>query len=402
MSGQFIEFALRTEFVRQQYLPLILGTTSPHLNVRDVKPLRLPLAPFGEQKRIVARIEEVFSDLDAGLASLERVRANLKRYRAAVLKAAVEGRLTAEWREKHRRVEPASELLGRILAERRRRWEAEQEAKFAASGKAPPKSWREKYAEPTPPDTSNLRELPDGWCWASVEQVSLFARYGSSAKTSKGIEGIPVLRMGNIEDGSLQLKDLKYLPSTHSEFPDLLLQPGDLLFNRTNSAELVGKSAVYEGNPTPCSYASYLIAVRCVPGLEPKYLCFFLNSSHGRRWIAAVVSQQVGQANVNGTKLLSLVFPLPPPHEQGQIITEVEQRLSNLAAAELQIGRDLLRSARLRQSILKRAFEGKLVPQDPYDEPASALLEQIKAEHQAVTGNGEASTTARRGRKGAR
>src|SRR5437762_3297227 len=104
--------------------------------------------------------------------------------------------------------------------------------------------------------------LPRGWCWATVEEVIEQCQYGSSAKTSEDCDGVPVLRMGNIQDGRLDLTDLKYLPAGHDEFPKLLLQAGDLLFNRTNSAELVGKSAVYSGVPSPCSYASYLVALR--------------------------------------------------------------------------------------------------------------------------------------------
>ena len=118
---------------------------------------------MSEQRRIVAKIEELFSDLDAGVAALKRIKANLKRYRAAVLKAAVEGRLTEAWRAKHPNTEPATKLLERILAERRKKWEADQLAKFAAAEKTPPKGWREKYVEPLPPDTSGLPELPQGW-----------------------------------------------------------------------------------------------------------------------------------------------------------------------------------------------------------------------------------------------
>lgn len=313
------------------------------------------------------------------MPALERARANLKRYRAAVLKAAVEGRLTADWRAAHPATEPASALLARILAARRKKWEADQLAKFAAAGKSPPKNWQAKYVEPAPPDTANLPPLPDGWSWATVEQVSEFAKYGTSAKATTNADGVPVLRMGNIQDGELDLANLKYLPCDHNEFPDLLLGAGDLLFNRTNSAELVGKSAIYMGQPSPCSFASYLIAVRCLPGCDPRYLCLFINSAHGRRWVSSVLSQQVGQANVNGTKLLALAFPLPPHAEQAAIVAEVEARLSQVAAAERQIDANLTRAARLRQAILKRAFAGKLVPQDPADEPAAVLLDRIRA-----------------------
>ncbi len=393
---EFVNFALNSPETRHRTSSIIHGVGRPRLNLSEIREIRLPLAPLNEQRRIVAKIEELFSDLDAGVAALERIRANLKRYRAAVLKAAVEGKFTEEWRAKHPRTEPATKLLERILAERRQKWEEDQLAKFAAAGKTPPKGWREKYVNPAAPDTSGLPELPHGWCWATVEQVSEFAKYGSSAKTSTDFAGVPVLRMGNIQDGSLDLGNLKYLPEDHDEFPDLLLRDGDLLFNRTNSAELVGKSAVYHGSPNPCSYASYLIAVRTVCGCNPEYVCYYLNSWYGRAWIASVVSQQVGQANVNGTKLQALVFPLPPEAEQSQIVAEVELRVSNIAAADAQVDTNAKRAACLRQSILKRAFDGKLVPQDPNDEPAEKLLERIRQERANM--NGSVAAKARKGR----
>ncbi|MGZ6056743.1 MAG: restriction endonuclease subunit S [Isosphaeraceae bacterium] len=347
--------------------------------------LLVPVPPLNEQRRIVAKIEELFSDLDAGIVALERVRANLKRYRAAVLKAAVEGKLTEDWRAKHPDTEPASVLLERILTERRRQWEKDQLAKFAQAGKQPPKGWENKYQEPPFPEPQGEAELPTGWCFASVSQVSHYAKYGSSAKTSGATNGVPVLRMGNIQDGRLDLSDLKYLPEDHDEFPDLLLRKGDLLFNRTNSAELVGKSAVYEGDPSPCSFASYLISVRAVKGSDPRSLCFYLNSVYGKGWIASVVSQQVGQANVNGTKLQALTFPLASEAEQAEIVQEVERRFSILDEIETQVDANLKRAARLRQGILKRAFEGRLLPQDPTDEPAEKLLERIRQQRQPAT-----------------
>ena len=127
---------------------------------------QLPIAPFTEQCRIVAKIEELFSDLDAGVAALERVKAKLKRYRAAVLKAAVEGKLTEDWRKKNRPKETGQQLLDRILQERRRKWEEEQLATYEKAGKKPPAGWKDKYKEPAGPDESSLAELPEGWCWA--------------------------------------------------------------------------------------------------------------------------------------------------------------------------------------------------------------------------------------------
>ena len=354
------------------------GGTQRNISQTVIRSFPFVLAPLPEQHRIVAKLDELFSELDAGVAALERAQAKLKRYRASVLKAAVEGRLTEEWRRKNPPDETGAELLQRILVERRQLWEQEQLAKFKAKGQRPPKNWQQKYEEPVETNISELPELPEGWCWATVDQVSTTVKYGSSAKTSLDLEGVPVLRMGNIQEGTLNLERLKHLPLDHSEFPKLLLANGDLLFNRTNSAELVGKTAVYRGRPDPCSFASYLISVRMIRSCLSGVVANALNSSWGRAWIASVVSQQVGQANVNGTKLRAFTFPLPPETEQGEIISRSVDAVHSVTDSSHVIADLLQQAIALRQSILKRAFEGELVPQNPRDEPASLLLGRIR------------------------
>lgn len=378
------------------------GSTFSAISGDDLRSHQLAVAPVAEQHRIVDEIEKQFARLGAAETALKRTRANLKRYRAAVLKAACEGRLVpteAELaRAEGRDCEPADQLLARMLNERRIRWEANQRLRMEAVGKTPNDGiWKTAYRQLTPAGSVELAEVPEGWCLATVEQVTLHVEYGTSAKTSEHQGGVPVLRMGNIlSDGRINLKELKFLPSDHPEFPRLLLKTGDLLFNRTNSAELVGKSAVYRGVPSPCSFASYLIRVETATGCDSIYLSVCLNSTLGRSWIKAVVSQQVGQANVNGSKLRAFVFPLPPLAEQHRIVAEVERRLSVIEELEGVVEANLKRAARLRQSILKRAFEGKLVPQDPNDEPASVLLERIWQERAAKASGEEPQP--RRGR----
>ena len=362
------------------------ATTLPSLPFSKIKHIAVPVAPRTEQTRISDTLDELFSDLDAGVTALKRARDKLKLYRASVLKTAVEGALTADWRKQHPDAEPASELLKHVLAERRRRWEEDQLRKFEEKGKVPPKNWKAKYKEPVAPDTAGLPPLPEGWCWATIDQCSLRIRYGSSAKTNDASTGTPVLRMGNLtSDGRLLFDKLKYLPSDHYEFPDLLIMEGDVLFNRTNSAELVGKAAVYSGIPHPCSFASYLIQVRMLPGISPEILTYALNGGLGRAWIKAVVNQTVGQANVNGTKLAAFTFPLPPVAEQEAAIGTSENQLSVIEQLEADIDAKLQSAQTLRQSILKHAFTGKLVPQDPHDEPAAELLKRIAAERTART-----------------
>ena len=331
------------------------------------KSILLILPPLDEQHEIAAEIEKQFTRLEAGVAGLRRVQANLKRYRAAVLKAACEGKLVPTEAELARQegcnYETGAQLLERILTERRQKW----------NGKG-------KYKEPAKPEIMNPPSLPEGWAWATTEQLSTRVQYGSSAKTTEDATGIPVLRMGNIQDGKFDFAKLKYLPKSHDEFPELLLASGDLLFNRTNSAELVGKTAVFKGTPTPCSFASYLIRVRVCNGCIPEFVSYFINSVFGRAWIGGVVSQQVGQANVNGTKLQALALPLPPIAEQTRIVAEVERCLSIVEGLEAVVNANLQRTTRLRQSILQRGFAGKLAT-------ASSDTEPDKAAHFAGPGS---------------
>lgn len=227
-------------------------------------------------------------------------------------------------------------------------------------------------------------QLPAGWRLAKVADLASLVQYGSSSKTSEVETGIPVLRMGNIVDGRLIFEPLKYLPQEHDEFPELLLKPGDVLFNRTNSPELVGKTAVYSAeHPAPCSFASYLIRLR-LRDYEPRLLSAYLNSGHGRAWIRSCVSQQVGQANVSGGKLRELEVPVPPLPEQRRIVAKLEalQTRSRRAREALDAVPPLLE--KLRQSILAAAFRGDLTKdwraKNKNVEPASKLLERIRAE----------------------
>ena len=165
LPARYLFWYLRS--VRSELMGLGKGGTQKNISQTVIKTISFPLAPLPEQHRIVAKIESLFAKLDEGVAALKRAEANLERYRASVLKAAVEGRLTEQWRRENPPEETGEELLHRILAERQKRWKTEQLAKFAAKGKKPPRNWKTKYNEPVAPDTSGLPELPEGWCWAT-------------------------------------------------------------------------------------------------------------------------------------------------------------------------------------------------------------------------------------------
>ena len=207
------------------------GVNLPRVSAKWLAKYRFLLAPLPEQHRIVARIESLFARLDAGIAALKRAEANLERYWASVLKAAVEGKLTERWRSENPPEETGEELLDRILAERRKRWEEEQLAKFAAKGKKPPKNWTSRYKEPVQPDTSGLPGLPEGWCWASLEAVCAvqLGKMLSRSAREGGENRRPYLRNSNVRWFSIDQSDLKSMSFKESELGRYAVRPGDLL-----------------------------------------------------------------------------------------------------------------------------------------------------------------------------
>ena len=383
VSGAFLKYRL----VAHDFLDFASHLNAgdrPRVDFSQLQSFALALPPKTEQDRIANLLDELLGDLANANAALEHCRDKLHRYRASVLKAAVEGDLTADWRTGHPDAEPASVLLQRILADRQAHWEKEQLRTYAERGKAPPKNWKARYKEPVPPGLGDLPSLPRGWCWATVDQCASAIQYGSSAKPGDDSNGIPVLRMGNLSaNGDITLEGLKYLPIESSNLADLYLKAGDLLFNRTNSIELVGKTATYVGIPSPATFASYLIRVRLLTGLNPRLLMYMLNSYWGRQWIRRVASQTVGQANVNGTKLSAFAFPLPSEPEQERLVSAVDEQIHAVDSLDAQVIASTAAAAKLRQAALHHAFSGKLVAQDPNDEPASCLLERIAAKRDA-------------------
>lgn len=361
VDPKYFYFALNhnvTRFVEQAQG----GVGLAHITKGKFMTSTIPLMSIEQQKRIVAKIEELFSHIDAGIEALKKAKQLLKQYRQSVLKAAVTGELTKEWREENKaKLEPASQLLERILKERREKWEQQQLEQFKAKGKMPKDDkWKGKYKEPELGLDRFFGEVPEEWGEANIDYLARDIRYGSSSKTNEDDKGVPVLRMGNIKDGKLDYTKLKYLPKNHNEFPDLLLEDGDLLFNRTNSAELVGKTAIYRNTGRLTSLASYLIRVRVISAVQPDFVAFFINSSCGRNWIKSCVSQNVGQANVNGTKLKALVLPLPSYDEQKEIVRHVEHRIESLERLNDELDVQLIKAEKNKQSILASAFSGEL------------------------------------------
>ncbi len=329
----------------------------------------IPLPPLPEQRRIVARIEELFTKLDAGIEALNKVKTQLKRYRQSVLKAAFEGSLTVAWREAHKgELEPASALLEKIKAER------------AKSG---------KYKETTPLDTAGLPELPEGWVWtnlSTVAQIKGGVAKGEKRPRDQRTRLVPYLRVANVQRGFLDLTEIKEIEATEGDICELRLLPGDVLLNEGGDRDKLGRGWVWKGEIAECIHQNHVFRARLYDQrLSPVFVSFYTNSL-GQAYMFSQGKQTTNLASINMTKLAQLPIPLPSLMEQHKIVEEIDRCFSIADQVEKTVEHGLKQADRLRQSILKSAFEGKLVPQDPNDEPADKLLERIKASRAGANG----------------
>lgn len=366
------------------------GSTRKRISRGNLATIPLPAPPRGEQARIVEKLEELLSDLDAGVAELQAAQRKLAQYRQSLLKAAVEGALTADWRAAHGQPkETGAELLQRILSERRARWEQKQLAKFAEQGKTPPKGWQAKYPEPVAPDLADLPPLPAGWTWASVEQIASDEAYalaigpfGSNLVVSDyRNEGVPLVFVRNIRARTYGGNATKFVtPQKAEELKAHHVAAGDVLV--TKMGEPPGDADVYpDGQPTAVITAD-CIKIRPQPGvIDPSYLSSVINSPLGIQQIKPM-TQGVAQKKVSLGRFSSFAVPLPPKQEQDLIVSLLETSFVSVQEQESAVEYGLRQAAAQRKNLLKTAFSGQLVPQDPNDEPASELLARIRAERE--------------------
>jgi len=366
---QFLKYYLFNK--RNKLIEQGAGGAQPNISQTILKELDVVIPPLPEQHRIVAKIEELFSSLDKGIENLKTAQAQLKTYRQAVLKWAFEGKLT----------NMSESGLGGLQDDRMKAVEQE----IPQSPNSPIlNSPILQSSNPENPDSDN-GELPKGWKWEKLGQLIEKPKYGTSKKCNYDVEGIGVLRIPNISNGYIDASDLKSAVFDEKEKDDLCLRKGDILTIRSNgSVDLVGKCALINKKDETYLYAGYLIRLRPLThSILPKYLLYLMSSKELRLQIESKAKSTSGVNNINSQELCSLIIPLAPLPEQSRIVTEIETRLSVCDKLEESITQSLSQAEALRQSILKKAFEGKLVPQDPTDEPASVLLERIRALRQA-------------------
>jgi type I restriction enzyme S subunit len=330
------------------------GVVYPAVRPQDIRRHLVPIPPFSEQKRIIAAIDDHFSRLDEAVMLLERVQRNLKRYRASVLKAAVEGRLVpteAELaRAEGRDYEPASVLLDKITNERHSGW--------AKSGKG-------KYKDPIKPDISSMPLLPEGWCWTTLDALIIDGpQNGIYVPKSQYKLGTPILRIDDFQiDWSRSSKELQQIHISEEEINSYGLQ-----------------SLVITNRHIPAVFESNMMRMRFSDLLQVAFVHFYISSLDGKKRLTQNAKWAVNQASINQLDVVQTVVPLPPATEQRRIVAVINEKMTAIAQTFHDVALSNDRCRKLRQSILKHAFEGKLVEQDPSNEPASVLLERIKAE----------------------
>ena len=369
-----------------------LGIAVPNVNATKLKSIMVPVPPAREQHRIVAKIEELFSELDKGIESLKTARAQLKVYRQAVLKHAFEGKLTAQWREENKdKLEKLEQLLAHIKQEREARYERQLK-----EWKAAVKIWQEcgksgqKPRKPKTPVTlflprkgeiANLPSLPNSWLWIKV-QALLAEPLANGHSVKDRASGFPVLRLTAIKTEKLDLSEAKNGDWEYEDALSYLVQQGDFLLARGNgSKRLVGRGGVVPAVERDVAYPDTMIRLRLDPKVvDGSFFSYVWNSRLLREQIEGTARTTAGIYKINQGHILDFMVPLCSLSEQEVVVERLSVILSTIDAMEATIDNQLLKADALRQSVLKGAFAGQLVAQDPSDEPASVLLDQIKAE----------------------
>lgn len=341
------------------------GTQLPHISGTDVETAPLALPPLAEQRRIVAKLDELRARSRRAREALDEVPALLAQLKHSVLAAAFRGDLTADWREKNTDVEPASVLLDRIRAERRRRWE-----------QANPKK---TYLEPEPVDTDGLPDLPDGWCWSTFAALVDGVRSGTACTAVREDTGFRVLRSSAVRPGVVDFEDYSFLPDAPSA--EEVVSVGDLLVTRlSGSLSYVGNGGLVRVRPNPAmAYPDRLFRSRPHVDVAP-WLELSLGVSFLRRDLESAAKSTAGHQRISQGDLMRFPVPVPSVAEQREAVRAVSTVMSAALALADSVRTGATDLDSLDQSILAKAFRGELVPQDPNDEPADVLLARIKAE----------------------
>jgi type I restriction enzyme, S subunit len=374
-----------------------------------LKRSKFPVAPKAEQQRIVTKIEELFSELDQGVESLKTAREQLKVYRQAVLKYTFEGRLTAGWRESNRdKLETPDKLLVRLKSERDAdyqqsvlEWKAAIKEWEAVGGTGPRPKKPSAYKQPKPiaaEELSLLPKIPRSWQYVRLAEI---ARIGSGMSVSAARKitdpvTVAYLRVANVQRGFLDLSEIKYMDIEKSQLVSLRLNEWDVLFNEGGDRDKLGRGWIWQSELETCITQNHVFRASLYATSETaaKIISHWGNA-FGQSYFEKTGKQTTNLASINKGVLSEFPVPLISPAEQAELRNQIDRIMTVVDAQEAEISAALERAGTLRQSVLKKAFTGQLVAQDPNDEPASVMLERIKAE-KATPAKGKRTTRRKR------
>jgi type I restriction enzyme S subunit len=357
----FLGYFIETMRVQGLVVDGHVGSTNQRELPRSfVENLLVPFAPLAEQRRIVARVDELFSEIAEGEAALAEARKGLETFRRALLKAAVTGELTKNWRAANAIPETGLDILNRLR-------------KHHPNASPTRPGWKPK---------SELPILPKNWTWCAIAEAGEVQLGRQRApQHHDGGNMRPYLRVANVLEDRLDLSDVKWMNFTPAEFETFALRPGDILLNEGQAPDLLGRPAMYQGEIVECCFQKTLLRFRAKDGVLPDYalIVFRHYMRSGRFKRESRITTNIG--HLTQVRFVVMEFPLPPEAEQRAILDLFRENEAAATDVLALLDAEAADAARLKQSILKAAFEGRLVLQDPADQSASVPLTRIKEQN---------------------
>jgi len=361
--NKFVYYLVRAKWFREKAKMNMSGSVGQQRVPKFyLESYNCPLPPLPEQQRIVTLIESLFEKLDRAKELAQNALDSFGNRKSAILHKAFTGELTREWREEHREAD-ASDAIEEIYNYR-----------LSTAKKTEEKDKIEtifKYQE-----SNSNNNLPEYWRYTSLEKLCKAFQYGTSKKSETSGE-VVVIRMGNLQSGKIDWSKLAYT-SDEQDINKYLLKKGDVLFNRTNSPDLVGKTSIYEGE-MPAIFAGYLIRIKNYECLDSHYLNYAMNTSFAKEYCMIVKSDGVNQSNINAQKLAKLEIPLCSIKEQQEIVRILDHLLENEQKAK-DLCNVIDKIDHIKKSILAKAFRGELGTNHPEEESALELLKEVLQE----------------------
>ena len=358
----------------------------PRTSFKRLSTFRILLPPRPEQDRIVARLESVLSRISRSQTVTRRAQKRAARYRDAVVIAAVTGEYTLSWRNAGptTSTETADALLQRLVAARRAHWETAELRRLREKGAVPKNDrWQSRYREAATPAAAELPRLPPTWALTSLQTVAEI-RTGLSVSQNRKephpVE-VPYLRVANVLRGHLDLTNVKMIQVDKDRLPHYLLRDGDVLFTAGGDRDKLGRGWIWEGQLHLCIHQNHVFRARLFEPslLNPKFVSLWGNA-FGQDYFFQHGTQTTNLASITRGVINRLPVPVPPVDEQAEILNIIARRLSSIDQLVASMERQLVHSVTAREALLREAFAGVLVPQDPHDEPAVALPVRIRAE----------------------